>query len=146
MEQDEEGPSMSSKEENIENLPFFGEAHRESASLFLFLLVMDTYGYTPVVPACSRNEQRRIAGERALSLSLYQQKVNYGIIPKKRNRTRRSLSYTFHLSTLVRPLFLFLASKYRFLFPEFDANSIPPRANNVASCPFPAYGMQIIPR
>lgn len=69
MEQDEEGPSMSSKEENIENLPFFGEAHRESASLFLFLLVMDTYGYTPVVPACSRNEQRRIAGERALSLS-----------------------------------------------------------------------------
>lgn len=27
MEQDEEGPSMSSKEENIENLPFFDEAH-----------------------------------------------------------------------------------------------------------------------
>lgn len=78
MEQDEEGPSMSSKEENIENLPFFGEAHRESASLSLslflslsfFLLVMDTYGYTPIVPACSRNEQRRTTGRKgSLSLS-----------------------------------------------------------------------------
>lgn len=94
---------MSSKEENIENLPFFDEAHRESASLFLFLSPRN--GHIRVVPACSRNEQQRRAKGLSLSLSVYQQKVNYGIIPKKRNRTRRSLSYTFHLSTSVRSSF-----------------------------------------
>lgn len=68
MEQDEEGPSMSSKEENIENLPFFDEAHRESASLFLFLSPCN--GHIRVVPACSRNEQQRRAKGLSLSLSL----------------------------------------------------------------------------
>lgn len=59
---------MSSKEENIENLPFFDEAHRESASLFLFLSPCN--GHIRVVPACSRNEQQRRAKGLSLSLSL----------------------------------------------------------------------------
>lgn len=64
---------------------------------------MDTYGlFLRVAEMNSRGEPK---GFLSLSLSVYQQKVNYGIIPKKRNRTRRSLSYTFHLSTSVRSSF-----------------------------------------
>lgn len=66
MEQDEEGPSMSSKEENIENLPFFDEAH-PLLSLSFSLLVMDTYGLFPrVVEMNSRGEPK---GFLSLSLS-----------------------------------------------------------------------------
>lgn len=67
MEQDEEGPSMSSKEENIENLPFFDEAH-PLLSLSFSLLVMDTYGLFPrVVEMNSRGEPK---GFLSLSLCL----------------------------------------------------------------------------